>query len=136
MADIRADVRRTAQADLRVHVCAVHIDLSAVGMDDSANFLDRLLKHAVRRGIGDHQAGEVFFMRLGFGAQIGHVYVAILVAGDGNDFQPCHDGAGWVGAVRGGRDEADIAGFAPAFVPGADDELAGVFALGTGVGLQ
>ena len=137
MADVRADVRRTAQADLRVHVRTVHINLSAVGVDDFANLLDRLLEHAVRGRIGDHQAGEVFFMRLGLGAQIGHVNVAVLVAGDGNDFQPGHDGAGGVRAVRGGRDEADIAvRFAPAFVPGADDELAGVFALGTGVGLQ
>ncbi len=137
MAHVRADVRRPAQADLRVHVRAVHVNLSAVGVDDFANLLDRLLKHAVRGGIRDHQAGEVLLVRLGLGPQIGHVNVAVLVAGDGDDFQPGHDGAGGVGAVRGSRDEADVAvRFAAAFVLGADDEQAGVFALGTGVGLQ
>ena len=137
MANVRADVRRTAQADLCIEVRAVHINLSAVGVDDFANLLDRLLKHAVRRGIGDHQAGEVFFMRFSLGAQIGHVNVAVLVAGDSDDFQPGHDGAGGIRAVRGGRNETDNAvRFTPAFVISADDELAGVFALGTGIGLQ
>ena len=106
-------------------------------MDNFANLPDRFLKHAVRGRIGDHQAGKVFFMRLGLGAQLGHVNVAVLIAGDSDDFQPGHDGAGRVRAVRGGRDETDVAvRFVPAFVISADDELAGVFALGTGVGLQ
>jgi len=48
MANVRADVRRTAQTYLCVQVRAVHINLSAVGMDDFANFLDRFLEHAVR----------------------------------------------------------------------------------------
>ena len=109
MADVRADVRRAAQADLRVHVRAVHINLSAVGVDDFANFLDGFLKHAVRGRIRDHQAREVVFVRLGFGAQIGHVNVAVLVARDGDDFQSGHDGAGGIRAVRGSRNQADVA---------------------------
>jgi hypothetical protein len=37
MADVRPDAAGTAQADLRVHVRAVHIDLPAVIVDDLAN---------------------------------------------------------------------------------------------------
>ena len=64
-------------------------------------------------------------MRRRFGAQIGDVDVAVLVAGDGDDFHSCHDGAGGIGAVRGGGDEANIAmRLAARFVIAADDEQA------------
>ena len=76
-------------------------------------------------------------MRLRLGAQVGHVNVAVLIAGHGDDFQPGHDGAGGIGAVRGGGDKADIAvPFTAVEVPGANDQQPGVFALGTGIGLE
>ena len=137
MADVRADVRRPAQPDLRVQVRTVHVNLSAVGVNDFADVLDGFLKHTVRGRIGDHQARQILLVRLRFGAEVRHVNVAVLVARDGDDFQPGHDGAGGVGSVRGGRNQTDVAmAFAPAFVPGADDEQAGVFALGAGIRLQ
>ena len=58
MAHIGADVARPAQADLRIHVRAVHIHLAAMLMDDLADLLDRGLEHAVRRRIGHHQGAE------------------------------------------------------------------------------
>ena len=79
MADIRADVAGAAEADLRVHVRAVHVNLSAVLVDDLADFLDALFEHAVRARIGDHQAGELVAMLLGFGFQIGEVDVALRI---------------------------------------------------------
>ena len=36
------------KADLRVHVRAVHVNLSAVRVDDFANLADGFLEHAVR----------------------------------------------------------------------------------------
>ena len=48
VADVGAEVARAAQADLRVHVGAVHIDLAAVRVDDLADLADVLLEHAVR----------------------------------------------------------------------------------------
>ena len=125
------------QADLRVHVRAVHVNLSAVGVDDFANLPDGVLKNAVRARIGDHQAREIGLVRLGLRAQVGHVNVAVGVARDGDDFHPGHDGTGGVRAVRGGRDQADVAmRLAARFVIRADDEQSGVFALRTGVGLE
>jgi hypothetical protein len=35
VADVRADVAGAAQADLGVHVGAVHVDLTAVAVDDA-----------------------------------------------------------------------------------------------------
>ena len=37
VADVGADVARAAEADLRVHVRAVHVDLAAVLVDDPAD---------------------------------------------------------------------------------------------------
>ncbi len=47
VAHIGADVARPAQADLRVHVGAVHVDLAAMLMHDFANLLDGGLEDAV-----------------------------------------------------------------------------------------
>ena len=41
VADVGADVARAAQADLRVHVRAVHVHLPAVLVHDLADVLDR-----------------------------------------------------------------------------------------------
>ena len=130
MTNVRADVGRPAKADLGVQVRPVHIDLSAEFVDDVANLLDALLEHSVRGGIRHHQAGEVVAVRFGFGAQVRDVDVALLIAGDGDDAEPGHGGAGGIGAVRGGRDQADVpVRFAAAFVISADDEQSGVFTL-------
>ena len=59
VADIGAEFGRAHQADLRIEIGAVEIDLAAMGMDDRADILDALLEHAVGRGIGDHQRGEI-----------------------------------------------------------------------------
>ena len=58
VAHIGADVAGPAEADLRVQVRAVHIDLPAVGVDDFADLADGFLEDAVRGRIGDHQAAR------------------------------------------------------------------------------
>ena len=59
MADIHAEIARTAKADLRGQIRAVHVDLPAVRVDDLRRLDDGLLEHAVGGGIGDHRAGEI-----------------------------------------------------------------------------
>src|SRR4029453_11778031 len=100
--DVRADEAGTGEADLGVHVRAVHVNLAAVRVDDFANLADGFLEHAVRGRIGDHQAREVGLVRLGFRAQVGDVNIAVGVARDGEDFHEGHDGAGGVRGVGGG----------------------------------
>ncbi len=109
MAHIRPDVRRPAKADLRVHVRAVHVNLPAVRVDDFANLPDGFLEHAVRGRIGDHQRRQVFAMRLGLRLQIGHVDVAFARRRPPPHLHARHHRAGGIGAVRGLRDQADIA---------------------------
>ncbi len=116
VADVGADVAGAAEADLGVHVGAVHVDLAAVVVDDAADFLDGFFEDAVGGGIGDHERGEFVSVGFGLGLEVGDVDVALLVAGDGDDLHAGHDGAGGVGAVGGGGDEADVAvAFAAAF---------------------
>src|ERR1700681_2391790 len=64
MADIGAVIAGPRQPDLRVHVGAVEIDLSAMAMHDVADLADMLLEHAVGGGIGDHDRGEIFSVLL------------------------------------------------------------------------
>ena len=134
---VRADVAGAAETDLGVHIRAVHVNLSAVVVDDPADVEDRAFEDAVRGGVGDHQRGEVIPVGIGAGAEVGQVDVALTIAADGNDLITGHDGAGGIGAVGTGRDEADFAVALPArLVVAANGEEAGVFALRPGVGLE
>src|SRR5438067_9645869 len=104
MANVGADVAGTAETDLRVHVCAVHVNLAAMRMNDFANLADRGLKYAVSGRVGDHERGEIVFVRIGLRAEIGEIDVAIFQASDRNDFESGHDRARRIGSVRGSRD--------------------------------
>ena len=44
---VRSEVRWTAEPHQSVHICAIHINLSAVLMDDFTNLRDSLFKYAV-----------------------------------------------------------------------------------------
>ena len=128
-----------AEADLGVHVGAVHVDLAAVLVDDPADLLDVLLEHAVRGGVGDHQRGElVLVLPRPWPRRSSRSTLPLLVAGDRR--RPCSPAItarGRVGAVRRDGDQADVAvPLAARFVVGADHEQARVFALRAGVGLQ
>ena len=137
MADVRANVAGTAEADLRVEVGAVHVNLSAGGMHHVADFADAFLEHAVRGRIGDHERGEFGSVLFDLLAEVGHVDIALRIASNRHDGHSGHDRAGRVGAVGGGGDEADGAVLVTArVVVGADDEQSGVFALRTGIGLE
>jgi len=137
MADVGADVAGRGEADLRVHVRAVHVNLAATRVDRGADVLDRTLEHAVRARIGDHERGEIVRVRGSLRAEIGDVDVAVRVARDGHDLEAAHRGARGIRAVRAGGDETDVAvALAARFVKCADDEEPGVFALRAGVGLE
>src|SRR5690606_13285880 len=132
-----ADVAGRGQADLRVHVGAVHVNLAAGGVDRGADVEYRGFEYAVGGRGGDHQRGELGGVFVGLGLEVGDVDVALRVAGDGDDGVAAHDGAGGVGAVGGGGDEAGVAAaLAARLVVGAAGEQSGVFALRDGVGLE
>src|SRR5690606_28372155 len=107
--DVRAPLAGFGDADQRGHVGAVGVDLAAVAVDDPADLDHILLEHAVRGGVGHHQRREVGGILPGFGAQVGDIDVAIVVAFDDDDLHAGHLRTGRVGTVRRGRDEADVA---------------------------
>ena len=137
VADVGADLRRLGEAGERVQVGAVHVDLAAGGVHRLADLHDRLLEHAVRRRVGDHQRGEPRAVLGDLALEIRQVDIAVLVAGDHDDAQAHHLRAGRVGAVRRGRDQADVArALALRRQVVADREQPGVLALRAGVRLQ
>ena len=54
MADVRADIARPAEAYLRVHVGAVHVNLTPVFVHDLANFANRCLENTMCARVCDH----------------------------------------------------------------------------------
>ena len=103
MADIPAIVAGACQSHLRIEVSTVHVNLSAVVMNEVANRPYRGLEHPMRRGIGDHDRGEPVGVLLGLGAKIGQIHVAVRIAADRHDLHAGHMRRCWIGAVRRGR---------------------------------
>ena len=137
VADVRADVARPRQPDQRVEVGAVEIDLSAMLMHDCADVARAFLEYAMRRRVGEHQRREFLRMLLGLCLEVVDVDVAVVEAAHDDDIHACHGRARRIGAVRGGRDQADRAmRVAARQVIAADGEQSGIFALASGVGLQ
>ena len=137
VSDIGADLGRSADAHQRVEIGAVHVDLPTMVMNDLTNIPYPLLKDTVCRRVSDHQRGEFFLVGGSFVAKVIQVYVAVFITFDNDHPHSRHDGTGRVGAMRGRRNQADVpVALAVGFVKGPDTEQAGVFSLGTGVGLQ
>ena len=134
---VGANVGRTGQAHLRVHVGTVHVHLAAVGVDQFADFLDRFLEHAVGGRVGNHQRAQVGRMLLGLGLHVGHVHVAVFVGFHHHHLHAQHLRGSRVGTVRRLRNQADGAvRVATAGVVAADSQQAGVLALRAGVRLH
>ena len=137
VAHISANVTRTHQPHQRIHVGAVHVDLTTVGVNDVDDLADRLLEHPVRGRIGNHQAAKLLAMLFGLGLQVGHIHVAIVVAGHRHHLHAHHLGRSGVGAVCRSRNQADVPpALATAFVVAADGQQAGIFTRRSGVRLH
>src|SRR5450631_2718398 len=82
MADIPAVVAGARQSYLRVEIGTIQINLPAVGVNEVANGPYRGLEYPMRRGIGDHNCGQLVGIFLGLGAQIGQIHIAVRIATD------------------------------------------------------
>ena len=104
VADIAADLAGLGEADHRVQVGAVDIDLPAVFVGDLADLAHGFLEDAVGRGIGDHAGGQPVARRFGLGAEIVDVDVAAARRISPRP-RPCRTSAprpGWCRAPRPG----------------------------------
>ena len=134
--DIRSDLGRPADADQRVEIRAVHVDLPTMVMNNLANIPHPFLKDTVRGGIGDHERSEFFLMGCCLVAKVIQVYVAVFITFDDDYPHSRHDGTGRIGTMCGRRNQTDVpVALAVGFMKGADTEQAGIFSLGAGVGL-
>lgn len=137
MANISSEIAGAAETDLRIHIRAVHVNLTASGVDEIANITDAFLENTVRRGIGDHHGSELVAVEVGLRAEVGEINIAVGVTGHGDNLHSDHHRAGGVRSMRGSGDEADRAvGLAARMVVGADGEESGIFSLRTGIGLE
>jgi len=78
MTDVGTDIAWPAKTDLRVHIRAVHVNLTAVTVHDLADFTNRRLENAVCARIGDHQCGQIAGVGVSLCPQIGQINVAIF----------------------------------------------------------
>ena len=79
VADVGADVARIGEADLRVHVGAIHIKLSSASVNDVAHLLDVHLEDTMRGRIGNHAGSQTLLVLLGIRAEIFQIDITILV---------------------------------------------------------
>ena len=102
-----------------------------------ADVADAGFEHAVGGRVGHHQAGQRVAVGFDLRVQVGHVDVALLVAGHHHDLQPGQLGRGRVGAVGRGRNQAHLALWLALRQQVLMNGLQpGILALCTGVGLE
>ena len=137
VADVAAKLPRRNRADERIHVCPVDVHPPAMGVDEPAQLPDFGLEHAMRARVGDHHRRQPVGILLALGPDLGHVDVAIGVAAGHHHLHPRHLGAGRIGAVGRGGDEADRpVALAAGPLPGLDDQEPRIFPLAAGVRLK
>ena len=107
MANIGSEIAGAAEADLRIHIRTVHVNLTTSGVDEIANIADTFLENSVGRGIGDHHGGEFVAVEVGLRAEVGEINIAVGVTGHGDNLHSDHHSARGVRSMRGGGDEAD-----------------------------
>ena len=137
MTDVGTNDGGARQTNLGVHVGAVHVHLSPVRVNHRTHLGHALFEHSVRRGIRDHERGEVRIMCLGQPPQVGDGHVTGRIALHHHDPHPCQHRAGGVGPMRGRGNQHDVAmRFIPRALIRADRHQPGVFALCPRVWLQ
>ena len=100
VANISTNLTRRAQANLSIHVGAVHVDLPAVFVDNLADLLDLGLKDSIRAGVGNHHCAKLGGMLLALLSQIDQIQITRLcVALYGDHPHTGHGGRRRVGAV-------------------------------------
>ena len=137
VAHVPTEGARRGDAHQGIHIGTVDIDAAAVAMDDLAEFADLRLKHAMGAGIGDHHSGEPIAVLRALGPQFVQIDISLRIAAGDHHFHPRHLGAGRIGAMGGGWDQADGAvALTTGLLPGLDHEQASIFPLAAGIRLE
>ena len=137
VAYIRAYGTWICKTNLGIHICAIHIYLSAVAVDYIHNLPYLNLKDTVCRWIGNHKTSKSLSCSLCLLPQLIHINVSILVTTYKNYIISSHSRTGRVGAVRRGWDNHCVsAGLACSLKESLDGCKARILACSAGVWLQ
>mmetsp|Transcript_91931 Transcript_91931/g.281295 ORF Transcript_91931/g.281295 Transcript_91931/m.281295 type:complete len:932 (-) Transcript_91931:353-3148(-) len=135
VAHVGADHAGGSQAQLRVHVSAVHVHLAAVVVDSLAHLLDIVLEKGARRRVRHHEGRQPVLVRLAERLELREVHARRIV--DPLDLHVAHGRRSRVRAVRGARDDAHVArALSDAGQVLPDHQEPGVLAGGAAGGLQ
>jgi hypothetical protein len=107
--DVAAETTRLGQAEQRVEIGAVDVDLATVLVHERTHVPDALLVDAVRRRVGHHDRRQSRAMLLALGPEVLQVDRAVLEGGDDNDLHSGHHRRGCIGAMGTRRDQAHVA---------------------------
>ncbi len=130
MGDIATELAWFGQSEQGVEIGAIQIDLTAVFVHQVAQWRDRVLVGAVGGRVGDHQRGKIMCVLRALDPQVVQIDRSVVGCAYDHDAQSGHHGGGRIGAVRAGRDQADVATrVAVRPVVAADGEQAGQLAL-------
>src|SRR5579859_617894 len=94
--DVYAEIAGAGDAGQGIHVGAVHVEKSALGVQDFGDFRDALFKNAEGGGIGEHQRGDI---RRDEVVQLSDVNLSVRFGLDVFDFVAGDHGGGGIGAV-------------------------------------
>mmetsp|Transcript_8349 Transcript_8349/g.22616 ORF Transcript_8349/g.22616 Transcript_8349/m.22616 type:complete len:321 (-) Transcript_8349:1814-2776(-) len=107
MAHVRTNHPRGCQAELSVHVGAVHVDLAAVVVDYLADLLNVVLEEGARGRVGHHERGQAVLVVLAHLPELIEVHALGII--NPLDLHVAHGCGGRVRAVRRPGDDADVA---------------------------
>ena len=128
---------RIGQSYLCIHVGTIHIYLCATRVDDFTDFLYFRLEDTMRWRIGDHQCSQCFLVLFGFGTQVAHIYVSLLVASAGDGFKSGLYGRCRIRTVCRSRNQYFVAmSLTNTFKIRTDNSQTGIFSRSTRVRLQ
>ena len=137
VANVGTNVAGIGQTYLCVHVCTVHIYLTASVMHCIDDLADAALKYAVSRGIGNHQTAQLTAVLLGLCLQIFNIDIAICIARYRYDLHTCHCGRCGVGTVCRCGNQYDVAvALTTMLVICTNDHQACILTSSTRIGLQ
>ena len=127
--DVAAELTGLRKAHLRIQVSAIHIHLPARSVHQLAHLGHLLLKHAVRGGVGDHNACDRIAVLLNLCLQILNIDRAVGCGCHTRNLKPSQCGGCGIRAVCRERNEHSIALMVTiSLVVGADGTQTGVLA--------
>ena len=130
---IDSEIAGTRDPRERVHIGAIHIEQGAALVKQFGNLRDARLERSERRGVRNHQRGDIFGDQ---GLEMLQIHLPARVGADILHFVAGNHRGGGIGPMRRIRNQHFFAGVAAARETSANQQQPGQLALGAGGGLH